>query len=944
MIIQAENFSYADTDIEVLNTFEGTDDSVIISPEKGYIEWEVEVKEAGLYNIGIKYYPVEGNFSEIERELLINGEKPFDEAGYLTFCRVWEDAEEIKKDNQGNELRPSQREHPMWQEVAFQDSLGNYQESFKFYLKKGKNKISLVSRKEPMAIDYIKIYQEEQVLSYKDISSTYDQKGYQPTNGVFIKLQERDVTYKSSSTLYPILDKGDPTLEPYHHVLIRLNAIGGMSWDQHGEWIAWEFEVPEDGLYKIAIKGIQDINRGYYANRKFYIDDKVPFDEMKAIRFPYSPNYQMYVLGSEEEGEEPYLYYLEKGKHSLKLEVVLGDLVEIIRTVEDSLYELNNVYRKIIMVTSPTPDPMRTYQLEKRIPGLIEKLDEQGKVIKGLVQALEVYTGQKGGYTVILVDLARQLEDLARDPESIPGRLSGLRDNLAGLGNWLLGASKQPLMIDYIIVASPEQKMPKTEATFMQTLKHEVKAFISSFTHNYKLVGDVYNADLEKDGKEIQPLTVWIGSGRDQAQILKKMIENDFTAKTGIPVNLELTSNAVLLPATLAGEGPDVALQVPPAQPINFAIRGAVVDLTQFPDFEEVATRFKRSAFVPFGFRDSMYALPEQQVFPMLFYRKDILEEKGLEVPQTWDDMLKIIPELQKDNLTCGLPLSVPPKYVDLGVGQVSSSAGSLSANGGVMTLLTFLYQNGEELYIEDGIATNLESEIAVDSFNRWTELYELYDLPLQYDAQNRFRSGEMPIILTGYTFYNMMTVFAPELRGKWDFTLVPGTLKADGTIDRSVPSGSGSEVGGPGCIIMENSKNKEGAWEFLKWWNSTDAQLEYALEQESIIGPMARYPAANVEVLQRLPWSVENYEKITEQWEWVKGVPEIPGGYMIGRYLDNAFRKVIYRNEPARDTLLDYNRMINEEILRKRKEFGFETDINELDEKVEETILGRVK
>ena len=26
-------------------------------------------------------------------------------------------------------------------------------------------------------------------------------------------------------------------------------------------------------------------------------------------------------------------------------------------------------------------------------------------------------------------------------------------------------------------------------------------------------------------------------------------------------------------------------------------------------------------------------------------------------------------------------------------------------------------------------------------------------------------------------------------------------------------------------------------------------------------------------------------------QWQWVRGVPEVPGGYMIGRYLDNAFQ-----------------------------------------------------
>ena len=48
-------------------------------------------------------------------------------------------------------------------------------------------------------------------------------------------------------------------------------------------------------------------------------------------------------------------------------------------------------------------------------------------------------------------------------------------------------------------------------------------------------------------------------------------------------------------------------------------------------------------------------------------------------------------------------------------------------------------------------------------------------------------------------------------------------------------------------------------------------------------------------------------------QWRWIRGVPEVPGGYVIGRYLDNAFRQVVYNNKPARDVLVDYNRLINE-------------------------------
>ena len=48
----------------------------------------------------------------------------------------------------------------------------------------------------------------------------------------------------------------------------------------------------------------------------------------------------------------------------------------------------------------------------------------------------------------------------------------------------------------------------------------------------------------------------------------------------------------------------------------------------------------------PFTFRDWVFALPEQLPFFMLFYRQDILDELGIEGPQTWDEVLQVIPEL----------------------------------------------------------------------------------------------------------------------------------------------------------------------------------------------------------------------------------------------------------------------------------------------------------
>ncbi|MDI9414131.1 MAG: extracellular solute-binding protein, partial [Bacillota bacterium] len=720
--------------------------NAIYTGEDGYVEWQINVPKAGLYNLGISYYPVKGRRSTIQREVLINGERPYLEAGYLEFHRIWGDSGPARIDNQGNMLRSTQVELPAWRNVLFSDSMGTFAQPLSFHFNEGLNTIRLLGRREPLVIGELRVLPIKKHETYEQVKVTYDDNGLMPTSGISIKVQGEEAVQRSSPSLFPITDRSDPTVEPYHHTLLRLNAIGGERWSRPGDWIAWEVDVPQSGLYQIAIKAKQNIQRGSYSSRKLTIDGSIPFAEAEAIQFPYSTRYQMNVVGNRDSGEK-YLFYLDEGKHIIQLENVLGELADILRITQDSLYELNTIYRRIVMITSANPDPMRDYQLQERIPGLINALRRQSEIMGQLARELQEITSQSGTQVAILEQLSRSLWIMAEKPESIPRRLEAFRDNAGALGTWILDTREQPLQIDYLMVTSPDVALPKATPNIIEVIKHEVGSFIASFTHDYTLIGDIY----EEDGSgRSAPLKVWMGSGRDQAQILKLMIEDTFTPNTGIPVNLELIEMGVLLPATLAKRGPDVALGVQDTQPMDFALRGAAVDLTQFSDFNEVAERFHSSALVPYSFRDSIYGLPETQSFAMLFYRKDILEELDLEPPKTWDDVLRLVPDLNKDHMDFGLPYSGIAQGASGSIGEGSATV-SVLGHGGVSTLLTLLFQQGESLYLPDGKATNLHSEAAIDSFTRWTELYELYDLPLWYDAANRFRMGEMPVLVSDF-------------------------------------------------------------------------------------------------------------------------------------------------------------------------------------------------
>jgi len=892
VLVPLHNYTDREMQLQTLNNFEGYTGTVLVTDEEGFVEWEINVPEEGLYNVFIEYFPVKGRGSSIEREIWINGEMPFRGANRILLSRVWADASGILRDNRDNDIRPRQIERPIWRQDYFRNHMGYFVEPYKFFLREGINVIRLISVREPMAIRRLKFKQAAEILPYDEIFDKYQDKGLEPVQDRLIKIQAETPLMKSDPTLHAITDRTSPATMPSHWSKIRLNTIGGHRWALPRQWIAWEVNVEEEGLYQIALRARQNITRGLFSNRKLTINGQIPFEEMENITFSYNNAWGMHVLGSD---GEPYLFHFTKGRNVIELEVVLAqELAKILRVAEESVYTLNEVYRRIIMVTGAVPDPFRDHQLHHRMPDMLVTLREQSDIMRSLSDRLEEFTGQRSAHNAIFERLAIQLEDMSVRHRTIPDRLDSLRANIGGLGAWILFTREQPLEIDFLIVSSPDAVLPRADVGFFERIIHEVRAFVASFTEDFDAIGDVHD--------EREAITVWIATGRDQAQILKQLIDDSFTPQTGIPVNLQLVMPGVLLPATVAGRAPDIAMSVSNGDPVNFATRNAVVDISVFSDFREIAERFHENALIPYKFDGGVYAIPEQQMFPMLFYRIDVLYELGLQVPDTWDDLFTILPEIQKNHMQFGMPVSTTG-----------------DTWGGMLSYGIKLKQLGGELYHGDGISSALDTEEGIEAFKRLTEMYTLHGLPMAFDLVNRFRTGEMPLAISDYWLYNVLQVFAPELRGLWGFAPIPGIRQPDGTINRSAPSG------GTAVMMLEQTEpdKRDDAWEFMKWWTDMDAQVRFAREMESIMGAAARFPTANMEALAHLPWPREDYRDLLAQWEWSRPNPEVPGGYFTSRHLDNAFRAVVLRGTDPRETLLDFVRIINEEIDAKRREFG---------------------
>lgn len=872
----------------------------VYTPDGSYVTWKVTVPQAGMYNILLDYLTVPSRGVDMERELYINGDLPFAGAGALAFSRLWTDAGPVRQDNQGNDIRPSQAERYDWQQAYCKDAMGYVAEPYQFYFEAGENTLSLKAVNEPVKLRAITLVPARAAIDYQAYAAAQPADSMSAeTKKWQVTVQGEDASLRSSPSLYARYDRSSPATEPGSVTNTILNYIGGDPWNNAGQWIQWEFEVPEDGYYTISIKGRQAYQRGALSCRSLYIDGQIPFAEMTAVSFEYDTAWKLRTLS--DEAGTPYRFYLTAGKHEVRLEATLGEMGPILQELEDSIYRLNLIYRKILILTGVNPDRFRDYNLDKVYPEVIQAMELESKRLYKLVDDTVAITGQKSDRVAVAQTLAVQLENFVKHNERITQSFSNFKDNITSLGTAMQNMSETKLDIDLLIIAGEDAKLPQVKDGTLQKLLHELKSCVASYTVDYNSLGDKYEEGTP--GAE-DLIDVWIVTGRDQSTVLKTMVDDTFTPLTGIRANVKLVVADTLLTAVVAGNGPDVVLSVGSWFPVNYAMRNAVEDLTQFPDFDQVASAFYDSALAPMRYNGGVYALPETQEYPVLFYRTDVLEELGLTPPETWQDLIAMLPTIQGNNLSVGVP------YPDITTVDMS-------------IFNSLIYQQGGSIYNDAATRTTIDDERGVAAFKLYTSLYNDYGLPTVYDFVSRFRSGEMPVGVAMYSTYNTLVVSAPEIRNLWKFTLFPGTEKADGSIDRSVHSQ------GVCCMMIatDDQRVKQNAWEFLKWWVSADAQVRFGREIESVLGSSARYATANREALNQLAWSSEQMVVLKEQQSHAVGFREIAGGYSTTRHMTNAIRRVINNKEDARETLLTYSKTINEEIKVKRNEFGLPTE-----------------
>lgn len=875
----------SDDAVVSVGSYEGENDVLLWSQPKGWVEYKVNVDQEGIYELATDYHPFLSKDGTGRQSVImsvqINGEYPFREAHSVSLERRFAEVRPEKYDDEGNQLRSLIDEEVGWKTTSFRDSEGSYSQPLQWHLNKGENTIRIETIRQSVALKSFRLEAPEVIDDYEDVKKSYPATAARGSKEAIV-IEGEQFSLKNSSSIQTQYDRS-PLSQPKSLDLVRFNTIGGTGWNKGGQAIIWDFEVPEDGLYNLTFRVKQNLRKNATVFRNIYIDGEIPFNEMKNVPFPYNSDWKKVSLANAD--GESFDFYFTKGKHSIKMEATIEPYIPVIADIDQMSKELRDVSRELRIATGNSTDAYRVWNIEKDIPGMTKRLEVLKDNLNKLTDQMIAINKVRDNVSQSFKSSARDLEDLLKDPNEIPYSQLTIGTMQEKIEAQRVDLMNTPLQMDRIYVAAPDTKLPKIEANWFEKLWNSIVTLFYSFTSKNQL-----------DRNAEDELNIWMFKGRDYVDELQQLANERFTPEHGIKVNINLVQSADLVVlGKAAGILPDVAIGVQSASIFDYALRNAIYDFTKFPDSKEQLDQFHPGIMQPYRYDGGVYGIPETNNFNIMFYRKDIMDQLGLSIPDTWEDVYKILPTLLQNESNFYIP---PDNFSYL------------------------FFQNNVQLYSEDGLSSALNEPKAFEVFKEWTEMFNVYGMERQVNSfYQQFRDGTMPIGISDFNTYMQLLVAAPEIMNEWAIAPIPGTKQPDGTVARWASGGA------PTANVLFNDTPKEKrdlAWDFLKWYMSEDIQTEFGLNLEQYRGETFRWNSANVQAFANMPWKQEDLSVILEQWRWMQEWPNVPGGYMTTRELGFAWNNVAIDQVNPRIALEKAVKEINREMKRKQQEFNY--------------------
>ncbi len=419
----------------------------------------------------------------------------------------------FQMDSLKNEIRPTAVQEPEWMTYYLKDSTGYTTDNFEFVLDKTTEDepltITLESQNEPMTIKAITLYPLAPVDTYDTYLGKLGEQGVdvEAAGQDVIKLEGELAHVMSNKTIYPVEDRSCAINSPTDVTRSVLNTIGGEKWATAGQWVEYNFTVGSSGMYDIVSRFRQNTLDGMYTCRSMFLYsdketleagkagyyDGAPFAEALKLTYDYNDNWQvtqlanteMVLVDSNEDGQlDPkkdnyekittnFSVYLEADVvYTVRFEVTLGKMGEIVRDVEEILNSINSDYLEIIKLTGITPDKYRDYGFTQVMPHVMKDMVQRSRELTALAAQLTAIAGEKSSNVATLEKVARLLEEMGTDDDEVAKNLDNLKSYIGTLGTFLSDVRTQPLQLDYIMIQPMGADEPEATPGFFASLMH----------------------------------------------------------------------------------------------------------------------------------------------------------------------------------------------------------------------------------------------------------------------------------------------------------------------------------------------------------------------------------------------------------------------------------------------------------------------------------------
>lgn len=840
----------------------------------------------GEYEIAIDYMSLQEDVQNISINILVDGESS-DLLTNVILPTYWTDSTKEKiYDIYQNEVVPVQQVYKEWTKYFLYDQRYYGKDPLSINLSSGKHTITLHKNHGSLLLGDIYLFEKEKYSNYKEQNVS--------SNSNAIIIEGEEPLFKSSPDI-----RGTSSqlthLSPYSTSKNMINNLSGDSFNESGYSVTYSFDVSEAGYYKIALK--------YYISQTFtsvyskiLVDNVVAYDELNGYRFDNRLNdrkgsFDYEILSSN--GDEMYFYF-EKGTHTITLQLDASLQSKIYYELVSLINEINELYLEVIKLTGGNNDKNKTWNIELYIPTAKSRLDGWCERVEDLMELIsEVSMSSKAKENRLYQQIKnahRKLKKLAKEPNKLPSRLNILYEGSSSasmmLSNSLHTSTFNPLSIDKIYVYGSDYKLPKIRNNF--------------FLNYFSVIQRIFRSKVTEATSDV--VEIWVNRSTYYVSVMQQFADAYYTPNSGIKVRLSLLPDeSKLVYANASNTEPDAALGVGASTPYSLGLRGAICDLHTLSGFSEVIKNFAPGALLNYVEGEKVYGLPETQNFQVTFYRSDILETLNLEVPETYQDIIDILPTLQRYGMNYYMPMAGGS-----GLKSIEITA-------------PFIYQYGGDIYSADAFEAGIDTKEGIEALTMMVDLFTIYSLPLTtQNFYNDFRTGLSPIGIAGFGEYLQLSNAAPEIQGKWKLALAPGVEQEDGSIRRDQTAGSQA------VMIFEKSDKKLEAWDFIKWWLSTDVQSSFANTIQATYGETYLWNTANLNAFKTLAIPEEDKEIILKQWEYIHQVPQTPATYMVERGISNAWNSCVFNQVSVRAAVTDYSLEINREIKRKMQEFGY--------------------